>query len=90
MDKTQIIKDILFFIYESDVTVSKFNNKVKFMNLAYPIARMTTWDEEKLLAVKEAMAVAINKLNEVNNLIEELNDPVMNLIQTYGSTDYDE
>ena len=90
MDKTNLIKEILFLIYESDVSVSKFNNKVKFMNLAYPIARMTTWDEAKLSEVKEAMSVAIGKLNEVNELVEELNDPVLNLIQSYGTINYEE
>lgn len=90
MNKTNLIKEILFLVYESDVAVSKFNNKVKYMNLSYPISRMTAWDESKLLEVKEAMAVAIGKLNEVNNIVEELNDPVMALIQSYGTVNEEE
>lgn len=84
MDKKEILKESLFNIFEIDLIVNKFHNKVTFMNLNHYMQRAHSWDEEKLALIHENLVEVRRILENVSLTVDELNEPVQSLIESYA------
>jgi hypothetical protein len=86
LDKTaeDNLKDVLLTVLRVDTIVNKFHNKVNFMNLNFMMQRIESWDAERIEKVKEAMGPVYDELLKVQQVIDELQDPVQNLIESYA------
>lgn len=83
MEKEKYMQEVLLSIYRVDVLENKFHNKIKFMNLAHLVANLERMDEDKLGTISENLKKVLAELNQVNNTIENLEQPVLDLIQSY-------
>ena len=86
LDKTaeDNLKDVLLTVLRVDTIVNKFHNKVNFMNLNFMMQRIESWDAERIEKVKKAMGPVYDELLKVQQVIDELQDPVQNLIESYA------
>ena len=82
-DQLEILKDVLYSVFALDNIVNRFHNKVQFMNLSLLMQRAESWDKEKLEKVYAALTPILEEMEQVKQLVERLNDPVLSLIDTY-------
>lgn len=81
------LKDVLLTVFRIDNIVNKFHNKVQFMNLGHLMQRADSWDEDQLKSVLEAITPVYEKMQEVQKIVEDLQDPVLSLIASYDKKD---
>ena len=78
------IKQVLYSIYKLDQVTNRFNNKFNYMNLTLPLQQADQWESEKLDHVIEALETIYQQVKGIPEIISGLEQPVLNLIQTYG------
>lgn len=84
MDKKEILKESLYNIFEIDLIVNKFHNKITYMNLNHYMQRAHSWDEEKLTKIHTHLVEVRALLEGVSTTVDELHEPVQNLIESYA------
>jgi len=83
-------KNILLSIYNIDHAENAFHNKLKFMNFAHLIGRMNSFSDKQLSVCAEKLAVVEAVITEVNEIVSRLEQPALDLIESYDATQYSE
>lgn len=78
-------KNILLSIYNIDHAENAFHNKLKFMNFAHLISRLNNFPDEQLAICAEKLTVVEEIICKVNSLVSELEQPALDLIQSYDT-----
>jgi hypothetical protein len=82
--ENQEVKEVLYKVFLLDNIVNKFQNKINYLNLNYLMGRVGTYSPTKLVAVGEALDVVLVELNKVRDVIDNLEEPALDLIQSYS------
>ncbi len=81
------LKDVLHCVFRIDNIVNKFHNKVQFMNLNFLMGRVESWEESQLDLVHENLRTILNELEKVKEVVEALEEPALDLIESYTPPD---
>lgn len=83
MDNTTL-KELLYCVFKIDNIVNRFHNKVQFMNFSLLMQRADGWDQEKQEKVYAAIQQVLAEMEKIPSIIDDLNQPVLDLIDSYA------
>lgn len=83
--KEALIKDALFLVFQIDNVSNKFHNKVAFMNLNNVLNRIPGWEESQIVKAISALQSVYKEIEKVSSIVDNLNDPVLKLIESYDT-----
>ncbi len=84
-NKESLIKDALFLVFQIDNVSNKFHNKISFMNLSHVLTRISSWEEGQIIRAISALNSIYQEIEGVSVIVDELNDPVLSLLESYDT-----
>lgn len=87
-EKRDIIKNILYMVYEADEVRSRFQGKLQFMNLDHMVVHLRNWDAEQLKVVEEQFAEVMKTLKRLDDISDELEFVLPELVDSYNSDNF--
>ena len=84
MNREEVLKESLLQVFEIDLIINRFHNKVQFMNLNHYMQRAGSWDAEKLSIILTNLQEVRRQLDAVDEAVRNLAEPTQSLIESYA------